>query len=51
MLTFNAVNNEIYVRDEGEESVRTLVVVGGSFSKVGLAREIVDILNRHYSNK
>jgi len=52
MPKFNAVDNEIYVReDDGSESVRTLVVVGGSFSKVGLAREVADILNRHFNKR
>jgi len=52
MPKFNAVDNEIYVRDGDDENpVRTLVVVGGSFSKVGLAREVAEILNRHFRNK
>lgn len=52
MPIFNAVDNEIYVRqDKGDKPVKTLQVVGGSFSKVGLAREIADVLNRHYNKK
>tara|TARA_R110002126_G_scaffold16615_1_gene66276 strand:+ start:3990 stop:4148 length:159 start_codon:yes stop_codon:yes gene_type:complete len=52
MPVFNAVDNEIYVKaDDDSERVRTLVVVGGSFSKVGLAREVADILNRHFNKR
>jgi UDP-N-acetylglucosamine:LPS N-acetylglucosamine transferase len=51
MPKFNAVDNEIYVTHEDGQKVRTLVVVGGSFSIVGLAREIADALNRHYDKK
>jgi len=48
MPKFNAVDNEIHVEHEDGKRERTLLVVGGSFSKVGLAREIADVLNRHY---
>lgn len=51
MPKFNAVDNEIYVTHEDGQKVRTLVVVGGSFSIVGLAREIAEVLNRHYDKK
>jgi len=51
MPTFNAVDNEIYVTHDDGQKVRTLVVVGGSFSKVGLAREVAEVLNRHYGKQ
>ncbi len=49
--TFHAIDTEIYVRRGDETPVKTLRVVGGSFSHSGLAQEIADILNRHYGNK
>ncbi|AUQ62146.1 hypothetical protein [Phaeobacter inhibens] len=48
MPKFNAVDNEIHVKHDDGRREKTLLVVGGSFSKVGLAREIADVLNRHY---
>lgn len=48
MPKFNASDNEIYVTHDDGTRERTLLVVGGSFSKVGLAREIAEVLNRHY---
>lgn len=51
MPKFNAVDNEIMVEHDDGKRERSLVVVGGSFSKVGLAREIAEILNRHYGQR
>lgn len=48
MPKFNACDNEIYVEHEDGKREKTLLVVGGSFSIVGLAREIASVLNRHY---
>ena len=48
MPRFNAVDNEIYVTNKGGQKEKVIVVVGGSFSLVGLAREIADVLNRTY---
>lgn len=50
-IQFHSVDNDIYVRRDDEDAVKTLTVVGGSFSKVGLAREIADVLNRHYGRR
>lgn len=49
MPKFNACDNAIIVEHEDGRREETLLVTGGSFSKSGLAREIADILNRHYN--
>lgn len=46
--TFHAIDTEIYVQRGEERPVKTLRVVGGSFSLSGLAKEVAEILTRHY---
>lgn len=48
-MTFAAIGEDIFVKRGDESPVKTLKVVGGSFSRHGLAEEIADVLNKHYS--
>lgn len=50
-MKFTARGNEIFVKQPNAPEQRTLVVVGGSGFLKGLASEIAEVLNNHYSTK
>lgn len=48
-MEFVAIGVDIFVIRKGRPKERTLTVVGGSAFAKGLAREITEVLNKHYN--